>query len=145
MKRLSYLYRLNISINSIPLKCGIRHPGNITEQGAGLHPGWEMNHHRRRVIRRIGLFWKKQELLSSIFAVQMSMNFNSSVYPSVVTPLSKHLGASEQAARVGQYVLLALYAIGCERWAPWSKEFSLWPILQYVDPNMPEPTEASYD
>lgn len=49
------------------------------------------------------------------------MNFNSSVYPSVVTPLSNHLGASEQAARVGQYVLLALYAIGCERWAPWSK------------------------
>lgn len=74
--------------------------------------------------------WKKWMLLSSIFAVQMSMNFNTSVYPNVVTPLSEQFGVSEQAARVGQCVFLVAYAFGCELWAPWSEEFGRWPILQ---------------
>ncbi|GJC78122.1 efflux pump atB [Colletotrichum liriopes] len=33
--------------------------------------------------------WKKWMLLSSIFAVQVSMNFNTSVFPSAVTPISE--------------------------------------------------------
>lgn len=74
--------------------------------------------------------WKKWMLLSSIFAVQMSMNFNTSVYPSVVTPLSIEFGVSEQAARAGQCAFLVAYAFGCELWAPWSEEFGRWPILQ---------------
>ena len=74
--------------------------------------------------------WKKWMLLSSIFAVQMSMNFNTSVYPNAVKPLSKYWGISEQMARVGQMIFLVLYAFGCELWAPWSEEFGRWPILQ---------------
>lgn len=74
--------------------------------------------------------WKKWMLLSSIFAVQVSMNFNTSVYPNNITPLSEHFQISEQAARVSQCVFLVLYAFGCELWAPWSEEFGRWPILQ---------------
>lgn len=76
--------------------------------------------------------WKKWMLLSSIFAVQVSMNFNTSVYPSAVTPLSEAFHISEQAARTGQCAFLVLYAFGCELWAPWSEEFGRWKILQSV-------------
>lgn len=58
------------------------------------------------------------------------MNFNTSVYPNVVTPLSEHFHISEQAARVGQMTFLVAYAFGCELWAPWSEEFGRWPIMQ---------------
>ncbi|KAF4998307.1 hypothetical protein FDECE_11824 [Fusarium decemcellulare] len=74
--------------------------------------------------------WKKWMLLSSIFAVQVSMNFNTSVFPSAVTPISEAFHVSEQAARVGQCVFLVLYAFSCELWAPWSEEFGRWKILQ---------------
>ncbi|GKT45751.1 putative transporter [Colletotrichum spaethianum] len=74
--------------------------------------------------------WKKWMLLSSIFAVQVSMNFNTSVFPSAVTPISEAFHVSEQAARTGQCAFLVLYAFGCELWAPWSEEFGRWKILQ---------------
>ncbi|KAH8700103.1 MFS multidrug transporter [Talaromyces proteolyticus] len=74
--------------------------------------------------------WKKWTILTVIFTVQMSMNFNTSVYPNAVTPLSEHFGISEQAARVGQMIFLVFYAFGCELWAPWSEEFGRWPIMQ---------------
>lgn len=74
--------------------------------------------------------WKKWMLLSSIFAVQVSMNFNTSVYPSAVKPLAKYWDISQQDARVGQMIFLIFYAFGCELWAPWSEEFGRWPILQ---------------
>lgn len=76
--------------------------------------------------------WKKWMLLSSIFAVQVSMNFNTSVFPSAVTPISEAFHISEQAARTGQCAFLVLYAFGCELWAPWSEEFGRWKILQWV-------------
>ncbi|KJZ76812.1 hypothetical protein HIM_03689 [Hirsutella minnesotensis 3608] len=74
--------------------------------------------------------WKKWALLSTIFAVQTSMNFNTSLYPSAVEPLSEHFGVSMQAARASQAAFLIAYAFGCELWAPWSEEFGRWPILQ---------------
>ncbi|KAJ5621112.1 hypothetical protein N7510_005096 [Penicillium lagena] len=74
--------------------------------------------------------YKKWAILTVIFTVQMSMNFNSSVYPNAVEPLSKHFDISEQAARVGQMIFLVAYAFGCELWAPWSEEFGRWPIMQ---------------
>ncbi|KAK1544122.1 major facilitator superfamily transporter [Colletotrichum paranaense] len=74
--------------------------------------------------------WKKWMLLSSIFAVQVSMNFNTSVFPSAVTPISEGFHVSEQAARSAQCAFLVLYAFGCELWAPWSEEFGRWKILQ---------------
>jgi MFS family permease len=74
--------------------------------------------------------WKKWMILSVIFAVQSSMNFNASVYANAVNDISKTFGVSKQAARVGQAVMLITYAFGCELWAPWSEELGRWPILQ---------------
>lgn len=74
--------------------------------------------------------WKKWMIITVIFVVQMSMNFNSGVYASAVTGLTEEFGISEQAARVGQAVFLVAYAFGCELWAPWSEEFGRWPIMQ---------------
>lgn len=75
-------------------------------------------------------WWKRWAILTVIFIVQMSMNFNSSVYPNAVAPLSKEFGISEQAARVGQMIFLVTYAFGCEIWAPWSEEYGRWPVMQ---------------
>ena len=73
---------------------------------------------------------KKWSILSAIFAVQSSMNFNASIYANAVGGISETFGVSKQAARVGQAVMLISYAFGCELWAPWSEELGRWPILQ---------------
>jgi hypothetical protein len=54
--------------------------------------------------------WKKWTILSVIFAVQTSMNFNTSVYASVIDPLTVQFNISKQAARVGQMIFLVAYA-----------------------------------
>ncbi len=79
--------------------------------------------------------FKKWTILTVIFVVQTSMNFNASVYPNAVGKPGKDgmtttFGISEQAARVGQMIFLVAYAFGCELWAPWSEEFGRRPILQ---------------
>lgn len=74
--------------------------------------------------------WKKAMYLCSIAGIQISMNFNTSVYPSAVNPLVEHFGISDQQARIGQMIYLVMYSFGCELWAPWSEEFGRWPILQ---------------
>ncbi|KAJ5574024.1 Major facilitator superfamily domain general substrate transporter [Penicillium hispanicum] len=74
--------------------------------------------------------WRKWLILSVIFMVQMSMNFNTGVYSDAVTGLTEEFHISEQAARVGQCVFLVAYAFGCELWAPWSEEFGRRPIMQ---------------
>ncbi|KAL8967853.1 MAG: hypothetical protein Q9183_002734 [Haloplaca sp. 2 TL-2023] len=73
---------------------------------------------------------KRWTILSVIFAVQVSMNFNTSVYPNVVIPLTEAFQISGQAARVGQMIFLVAYAFGSELWAPWSEDLGRWPILQ---------------
>ncbi|KAJ5651035.1 Major facilitator superfamily domain general substrate transporter [Penicillium longicatenatum] len=75
-------------------------------------------------------WYKKWSIISVIFAVQLSMNWNASFYASSITLYSKHFGISEQAARVGQMDFLVAYAFGCEFWAPFSEEFGRWPIMQ---------------
>ncbi|EPS95783.1 hypothetical protein FOMPIDRAFT_1025625 [Fomitopsis schrenkii] len=74
--------------------------------------------------------WKKWTILSVIFAIQCSMNLNSSLYANAVGQLSKEFHVSEQAVRVGQMDFLIAYAFGNELWAPWSEELGRWPILQ---------------
>lgn len=74
--------------------------------------------------------WKKWMYLAAIAGVQISMNFNTSVYPNAVKPLTKAFDISAQHARTGQMIYLVTYSIGCELWAPWSEEFGRWPILQ---------------
>ena len=74
--------------------------------------------------------FKKWSILSVIFVVQCSMNFNASIYANAVIPLSEHFSISEQAARVGQMIFLVAYGFGSELWAPWSEDFGRWPVLQ---------------
>ncbi|CAK1368033.1 unnamed protein product [Cercospora beticola] len=74
--------------------------------------------------------WKKWYILSVIFIVQVSMNFNTSLYSNAIPGISEEFGVSAQAARCGAMIFLVLYAFGCELWAPWSEEFGRWPILQ---------------
>ncbi|CAG8905222.1 unnamed protein product [Penicillium salamii] len=75
-------------------------------------------------------WWKKWGIISVIFAVQTSMNFNAGFYASSVSLYAKHFNITEQAARVGQMGFLVAYAFGCEFWAPFSEEFGRWPIMQ---------------
>lgn len=74
--------------------------------------------------------WKKWWIITVIFLIQVSMNWNASFYASSITLYAKHFSISEQAARVGQMSFLVAYAFGCELWAPFSEEFGRWPILQ---------------
>ena len=73
---------------------------------------------------------KKWTILTIIFLVQTSMNFNTSLYSNAVDGISSDFGVSAQAARVGAAIFLVTYAFGCELWAPWSEEFGRKPILQ---------------
>ncbi|KAI1321115.1 major facilitator superfamily domain-containing protein [Xylariaceae sp. FL0255] len=73
---------------------------------------------------------KKWWILTVIFLVQTSMNFNTSLYSNGLKGISEHFSVSEQGARVGAAIYLITYAFGCELWAPWSEEFGRKPILQ---------------
>lgn len=75
-------------------------------------------------------FWKKWSILSVVFLVQLSMNYNSSVYASSVDGIMEKYNVGEPAARCGQMIFLVAYAFGCELWAPWSEEYGRWPIMQ---------------
>lgn len=74
--------------------------------------------------------WKKWMILTVIFWIQVSMNFNTSLYDNGLGGISKHFGVSEQAARVGAAIFLITYAFGCELWAPWSEEVGRKSVLQ---------------
>lgn len=73
---------------------------------------------------------KKWLILSVIFIVQCSMNFNASAYGNATDGLMERFKISGQMARVGQAVFLIAYAFGCELWAPWSEEFGRRTVLQ---------------
>ena len=74
--------------------------------------------------------FRKWTILTVIFWVQVSMNFNTSIYANAVEPLTKAFTISGQAARVGQMIYLVAYAFGSELWAPWSEDLGRWPVLQ---------------
>ncbi|KAI5458280.1 major facilitator superfamily domain-containing protein [Mariannaea sp. PMI_226] len=74
--------------------------------------------------------WKKWYILTVIFWVQVSMNFNTSLYSNAIPGIADEFNVSEQAARCGAMIFLVLYAFGCELWAPWSEELGRWPIMQ---------------
>jgi len=73
---------------------------------------------------------KKWRILTIIFLVQVSMNFNTSLYSNGIDGISKEFRVSAQGARCGAMIFLVLYAFGCELWAPWSEELGRRPILQ---------------
>ena len=95
--------------------------------------------------------WKKWYILTVVFMVQVSMNFNTSLYSNGLVGISEDYDVSMQAARCGKQTLedflstiracplihslgamifLVFYAFGCELWAPWSEEVGRKPILQ---------------
>ncbi|KAK3317997.1 major facilitator superfamily domain-containing protein [Apodospora peruviana] len=74
--------------------------------------------------------WKKWMILTIVFLVQMSMNFNTTLYSDGLGGISREFGVSMQAARAGAAIFLITYAFGCELWAPWSEEFGRKPVLQ---------------
>lgn len=74
--------------------------------------------------------WKKWYILTIVFWVQVSMNFNTSLYSNGIKGISEEFNVSLQAARAGAAIFLVTYAFGCELWAPWSEELGRWPILQ---------------
>lgn len=73
---------------------------------------------------------KKWYILTVVFWVQVSMNFNTSLYSNAIPGIAEEFHVSEQGARCGAMIFLVLYAFGCELWAPWSEEFGRWPIMQ---------------
>jgi MFS family permease len=73
---------------------------------------------------------KKWFIITVIFWVQVTMNFNTSVYNNAVAGMAEEFSISQQAARCGSMIFLIMYAFGCELWAPWSEEFGRWPVLQ---------------
>lgn len=74
--------------------------------------------------------WRKWSILWVIFAVQVSMNFNASVYASGIDQFAEKFNITKQMARVGQMIFLIAYAFGSEFWAPWSEELGRWPVMQ---------------
>ncbi|KAH8164749.1 hypothetical protein CIB48_g3503 [Xylaria polymorpha] len=73
---------------------------------------------------------KKWWILSVIFLVQTSMNFNTSLYSNGIAGISEEFRVNDQVARAGAAIFLVTYAFGCELWAPWSEEFGRKLILQ---------------
>ena len=73
---------------------------------------------------------KKWTIITVVFLVQVSMNFNTSLYSNALHGISEEFGVSLQAARCGAMIFLVFYAFGCELWAPWSEELGRKPILQ---------------
>lgn len=61
--------------------------------------------------------WRKWLILSIVFTVQVSMNFNTSLYSNAVPGISEEFGVSAQAGRLGAAIFLITYAFGCELWA----------------------------
>lgn len=74
--------------------------------------------------------WKKWAILTSIFIVQISMNFNAAVYMNAVPGMREHFQISAFTAKLGQFIFLVTYAFGCELWAPWSEELGRKWVLQ---------------
>jgi len=71
---------------------------------------------------------QKWTILSCIFVVQLSMNYNASVYGFAVKDIAAEFSVSETKARLGQALFLIAYGFGCELFAPWS-ESSLGRVL----------------
>jgi MFS family permease len=73
---------------------------------------------------------KKWIILSVIFFVQVSMNFNAAIYGNAVPGMADEFGRSESALHYGQAAFLVAYAFGCELWAPWSEELGRKWVMQ---------------
>lgn len=73
---------------------------------------------------------KKWAILTVIFWVQISMNYNAAIYGNAVKGMSEDFGISHFQARLGQMAFLVAYGFGCEFWAPFSEELGRKWIMQ---------------
>ena len=73
---------------------------------------------------------KKWGILTVIFWVQISMNYNAAIYANAVKGMSEDFGISHFQARLGQMAFLVAYGFGCEFWAPFSEELGRRWIMQ---------------
>ncbi|KAI1177843.1 major facilitator superfamily domain-containing protein [Nemania sp. FL0916] len=73
---------------------------------------------------------KKWMILTVIFLVQTSMNFNTSLYANGQAGIAKAFNVSHQTTVTGAAIFLLTYAFGCELWAPWSEELGRKLVLQ---------------
>ncbi|KAM0701941.1 hypothetical protein Q7P35_010851 [Cladosporium inversicolor] len=73
---------------------------------------------------------KKWAILTVIFWVQISMNYNAAIYANAVPGMSKDFGITHFQARLGQMAFLVAYGFGCEFWAPFSEELGRKWIMQ---------------
>lgn len=53
--------------------------------------------------------WRKWSILTSVFIVQISMNYNASAYANAVSGLTEEYAISNFQARLGQMVFLVAY------------------------------------
>ncbi|KAJ8124278.1 hypothetical protein O1611_g9363 [Lasiodiplodia mahajangana] len=74
--------------------------------------------------------WRKWMVLTVIFLVQTSMNFNTSLYANGQAGMAKAFNVSHQTTVTGAAIFLITYAFGCELWAPWSEELGRKYVLQ---------------
>ncbi|KAI2627158.1 major facilitator superfamily domain-containing protein [Xylaria nigripes] len=74
--------------------------------------------------------WRKWMILTVIFLVQTSMNFNTSLYANGQAGMAEAFHVSSQTTVTGAAIFLITYAFGCELWAPWSEELGRWIVLQ---------------
>lgn len=58
--------------------------------------------------------WKKWMILSVIFLVQTSMNFNTSLYANGQAGMAEAFNVSHQTTVTGAAIFLITYAFGCE-------------------------------
>jgi MFS family permease len=73
---------------------------------------------------------KKWLILTVIFWVQISMNYNAAIFNNSVPGMSEEFGIKEFMARLGQMAFLVAYGFGCESWAPFSEELGRKWIMQ---------------
>ncbi|KAF2860645.1 MFS general substrate transporter, partial [Piedraia hortae CBS 480.64] len=73
---------------------------------------------------------RKWSIITAVFLVQISMNFNAAIYAAAVPKMSMDFDIPHSKARLGQMVFLVMYAFGCELWAPWSEDFGRYWVMQ---------------
>ena len=73
---------------------------------------------------------KKWWILTVVFIVQISMNFNAAIYGNAGEGMMDEFGVSLSTIKIGQMLFLVMYAFGCEAWAPWSEEIGRKWVMQ---------------
>lgn len=74
--------------------------------------------------------WKKWAILTSIFIVQISMNFNASVVGNATEGMAEEFGVDWWTIAVAKMLFLVMYAFGCEAWAPFSEDLGRKWVMQ---------------